>query len=59
MVTSLQHYSDVTVGLFVFYLSHGLVRVCETRKKTTTEIPIWCALKGFFITLYDPVENEN
>ena len=40
MVTSFQHYDDVSNGatygqraadlrLFVFYLSHGLVRVCE------------------------------
>ena len=29
------------VLLFVFYLSHGLVWVCEIEKKTM-EIPIWC-----------------
>ena len=56
MVTSFYHYTGVTdrraadVRLFVFYLSLGLVRVCEIKLShvlshmvKTTVIPIWCA----------------
>ena len=38
--------------LFVFYLSHGLVLVCDIELSDmgkTTAIPIWCALAFKFL----------
>ena len=59
IMTSFKHNNDVTdrpatsvrptCGCLFFYLSHGLVRVCEmelSRMGKTTEIPIWCARKN-------------
>ena len=52
MVKSFLHYNDVTdqraadVQLFVFYLTHELVRVCVielSHMGKTMEIKIWCA----------------
>ena len=64
MVTSFQHYNDVTnrrapsVQLFVFYLSLGLVRVCEIIGKNNDNSDLVCennlshALKLFSFQLF-------
>ena len=44
--------SQIGVPLFVFYLSHELVGVCEIKYLTwvkTTEIQIWCVKKPAFV----------
>ena len=66
MMTSFKHNNDVTdrpatsvrptCGCLFFYLSHGLVRVCEmelSRMGKTTEIPIWCARKKHSLAFHD------
>ena len=56
MVTLFKHYNDVTdqcapdLWLFVFYLSQGLVRVCEIEIEIShmgenNGNPIWCGRK--------------